>query len=191
MALVTTMGSKTANSYCTVEEADEYIAAQWPDDTVWADLEDEERENLLLLACLAMQNLIWLGWPVYENQALALPVWDYDEEDFDEDTVSIPDNVKKAQALIAYDVIYRGLKNRTSPDSGPATDAIKGFALFGDISVNFGSAAETPLTTGFNLAGLLRAGHPEIYLLLSPYVSEIGMVRDWTEQAPDLLDEIA
>jgi len=155
-------------------------------------MSDEEQENLLILAGMAMKNLFWLGWPGYEKQAMSWPRWmPNDDEDYDEENLEIPGAVKKAQALMAYDVIYRGLQKRTSPSAGPGTDAIKGVSLFGDISLSFGDKLDVPLKDGFSLTGLLRAGHPEIYLLLSPYVTEIGFIGDWSEQTPELLDEVA
>lgn len=192
MAINVTSGSKTANSFCTVAEADEFLEASGWDVSLWDALDDEEKENLLILAALALNNLSWIGWKCYERQNLAWPRWFEEEEYFTADTISLPDDIKKTQAFLAFDVIYRGIQGRTSPSAGPATDAVKSLSLFGDISLSFGNATEVPLRDGISLTGLLRAGHPEIYLLLSPYVVEIHFIGDWNAALPpDLLDEVA
>ena len=166
-----------------------------------------------MLAALAMNGLPWLGWQVYEKQAACWPRWPFPEamnpryarkyryysgfaytfpeDDYTAATAEFPVNVKKAQAYLAYDVIYRGIQGRTSPSAGPAQDAIKSLSLFGDISLSFGEHQERLLMNdSLSLLGLLRAGHPEIYLLLAKHVTEINFISDWSDYEPELLDEV-
>lgn len=190
MILVATTGASNANSLCDRSEARTYILASGLSITDWDDLSAEEQDNALILAGIALKNLIWDGFPCYMYQAMPFPRWRGDEEEFTADTAQNPETIKQAQALLAYDVIWRGLQGRTSPATGPATDAIKSLSLFGDISISFRDSAEIPLRNGITLAGLMRAGYSQIYLLLSEWATEIGFLSDWLEEEPDLLDEI-
>ena len=137
-----------------------------------------------------MTNMNWVGYPVYENQAMPWPRWTGHEDEFTAATAVFPNNIKKAQSYVAYDVIYRALQNRTSPSAGPAGDAIKAISLFGDISLTFENGTEVALRDGFGI-GMLLTQHPTIGLLLSPYVTQFGFIGDWIDETPDLLDEVA
>jgi hypothetical protein len=208
---ITTPGGSSSNSLCTVAEADDYLDASFYDTTAWFDLTEAEKGSLLVIAGLVMNGMNWIGWPVYENQAMCWPRWikaqkypnkahflsDYslfgeDESDlFTDETVKFPDAMKKAQAFIAYDVVYRGLQNRTSAAAGPASDAIRSLSLFGDISLSFDPGQEVPLRDLCNLSGFLRSRSLEVYTLLSPYVSEYCFTGDWDDWEPEFLDEVA
>lgn len=178
MALVTTAGSSSANSFITVAQADTYLAASPYDTTAWDALSDSEKENLLILAGIEMNNLAWRWWPIYTNQAMCWPRWETDEDDTD-----IPDNIKKAQAYIAYDVIWRGLQGGLTPSEGAGTDAITRLALFGELTVSFGDSASS-LAQGWPLTDLC-------HLLISQWVTRIKYTGQSSGTAPDLEDEIA
>lgn len=194
MALVTTNGSSSANSFITVDEADAHIAASSYVTSAWDELTDTEKENLLLLAAKVMQNMGWYKWPVYKNQALPFPRWDAEDaaDHVSGDEVEIPDDIKKAQAYIAYDVIYRGLQSgENNPADGPASDAISRLNLFGEVSITM-ATGEVPLADGSAWSRIIKGKHFAIDLLLNEWLTDFY----WTsgisdEDAPALLDEVA
>jgi hypothetical protein len=205
--LITTPGSSGSNSLCSLVEADAYIAASFYNKTAWDATEDSEKESLLIIGGMIFNGFTWLGWPVYTNQAMCWPRWlamqkpapgyigdtapSYDPDDLVEADAVFPDAIKKAFAYFCYDVLYRSLQNRTSPGAGPATDAIRSISLFGDISLSFSPDLEIPMRDLSSISGLLRTRSPEIWALLSPYVSEMYFISDWDAWQPALLDEVA
>ncbi len=214
--LITTLGGSTSNSMCTLAEADTYLTNSFYGGTYgtipaeWDDMDDAEKESLLILAGLVMNGMSWVGWPVYEDQAMCWPRWlvyktqsnnrlnitswgafaDDESELFTADTARLPDAVKKAQAYIAYDVVWRGLQNRTSPSAGPASDAIKSISLFGDVSLSFDPGQEVPMRDLQSINGFMRARAHEIYQLLAPYVTEMNFIGHWDDWTPTLLDAV-
>lgn len=218
--LVTIVGGATSNSLCSLTEADAYIAGSlYADKATWAGLEESEQESLLILAGLAFNGMNWAGWKCYTNQAMCFPRWKdpdppqsyrkprmvlgpfphtveygymFDDEDtlFTAATALMPDNIKKAQAYYAYDVIYRAIQNRTSPAVGPASDALNSISLFGDVSISWNQQLNVGLADIGSLTGLLRARSPEIYLLLQDWVCEY-MSHGHSRFEPTLLDAVA
>lgn len=214
--LITTLGGSASNSLCTLAEADTYLTASFyggtygviPDD--WDEMSDEEKESLLILAGLIMNGMSWIGWPVYEDQAMCWPRWltyktqsdnrltmtswglfPVDDSDlFTAETAKMPTSIKKAQAYIAYDVMWRGLQNRTSPSAGPASDAIKSISLFGDVSLSFDPGQEVPMRDLQSINGFMRARSHEIYQMLAPYVTETNLIGHWDDWTPTLLDAV-
>lgn len=206
-----------ANSLCSLAEADAFLTdsfyggAYGTIPAAWDDMDDGEKEQLLILAGMVMNRMTWVGWPVYEDQAMCWPRWlgnfdvsqtrydlglyggfptSWGDDNFTEETAQFPLNVKKAQAFIAYDVIFRGLQNRTSPTAGPATDAIKSINLFGDVSMSFDSGQEVPMRDLASLSALLRIRAYEIHELLAPYVAEMNFIGVWDDWEPALLDAV-
>ncbi|MBI4962497.1 MAG: hypothetical protein HY913_04410 [Desulfomonile tiedjei] len=183
MALVTTIGSKNSNSYITLAYADSVISvSSIYDTTAWNALTDAAREERLVLACLLMNRLSWAGFKVYTNQALAFPRWWTSG-----DEIEIPENVQKAQALIAYDVIHRGTVNVSDPSSGTSKAAVKSLSLFQSLSV---TRADGPMSPGdaslFEM--LIRSSHFPIYLLIEPYLTLFTVLPE--PQGPELLNEV-
>jgi len=199
MALNTTVGSKTANSFCTVVQADAYIAASlWSasDKALWTALSDSEVEALLKLAAIMMCGMGWIKYPVYKKQALPFPRWYVDDDgndvyvNDDDSTVGIPDAIKKAQAYIAFDVVYRALQDRTSPGDGVAGEAIERLSLFGDVSIGF-SKGETSIQNGSAWEDIISKEHWEIAVLIGKYYSPIEWVSNNERAIPDMEDEVA
>lgn len=214
--LITTLGGSTSNSLCTLAEADTYLADSFYGGTYgdipsdWDDMSDEEKESLLILAGLVMNGMSWVGWPVYEDQAMCWPRWlayktqpnsrltitswgtfpSDESELFTADTARLPVGVKKSQAFIAYDIVWRGLQNRTSPSAGPASDAIKSLSLFGDVSLSFDPGQEVPMRDLQSINGFMRSRSHEIYQLLAPFVTEMNFIGDWDDWTPMLLDAV-
>jgi len=191
MALVTTTGSSSANSLITLAEADVYIAASLYSQTGWDALSDDDKTAYIELAGRVINNLEWIGWPCYKNQAMAWPRWLPGDEDLDADSAEMPGDVKKAQAYIAYDVIYRGLQSRTDPSDGVGSEAIQRLSLFGDISISY-ATGEVPLSEGSAWTEIIRTDHFELDLLLSRYLTSVAFTSGRTDdKAPTLLDEVA
>jgi hypothetical protein len=73
--LNTTIGSKTANSYCTAAEADAILTGLGIYTlTSWTALQTAGKEFRLKLAAKLTDSMFhYIGWPVYMNQALAFP----------------------------------------------------------------------------------------------------------------------
>ena len=87
--LTTTVGSKSANSFVTVAQADAYLASSPYTLTQWAALTTEQKNLRLILAAKDMtQRLTWKGWKLHRNQALAFPRWWQHYQDVDTNTVS-------------------------------------------------------------------------------------------------------
>lgn len=101
MALITTPGSASADSYATVAEADAYIAIRgfattWP--TVEAD-----KEKLLKWAALLMNTWVWLGSAAASTQSLAWPRSGlYDTNGYALAETTIPAAIKNAQIEFAF-----------------------------------------------------------------------------------------
>jgi hypothetical protein len=200
MALDVTVGGNAANSFCTVAEADEWIAASHYPGDAWDAQTDGEKESLLVLAGMLMNNMSWCDYEVYEDQAMSWPRWSWESarEYEDGDVITIPAAIRKAQAWIAYDVVYRGLQGASSPSEGRGADAISSLSLFGDVSISFGGA-ERSLADGTAFARAVQSEHWPIYALISAYVSEVhftrGRTRAWwrvnkERDAPRLLDAV-
>lgn len=170
MSLFTTLGSKSANSYITVVEADSYLASSPYNLTAWSALTVAQKEYRLILAAKLMNTFSWAGYRVYENQALSFPLWFLDT-----DTVEIPEDIKTAQAYIAYAVIHRGLTEITNPADGRSSEPeIKRLSLFSSLVVE---ASENPVvkSDGSLFEALISSEHFPIYLLISDYLTQIQM----------------
>jgi len=213
--LVTIPGGSTSNSLCSLSEANGYLTNSFyaPYGTIppdWDAMDTSEQESLLILAGMVLNGMSWYGWQVYEDQAMCWPRWlksrkhskdkfiitgygifpDDSSEYFTAATAKFPESVKKAQALFAYDVMYRGLQGRTSAAVGPATDAIKSINLFGDVSLTFDPGQEVPMRDLQNLNSLLRIRAYEIYELLAPHVTEFNFIGHWEDWEPERLKSI-
>ena len=92
-----------ANSYGTLDEADDYMADHPYYSSTWADLSWQKKESLLTYAASYMDSLFaWNGYRVYEEQVLGWPrqsVTTYDHILLS--STSIPLKVKQAQFEIA------------------------------------------------------------------------------------------
>lgn len=60
------------DSYCTLEEANSYIATKL-NDSVWVNATDAEKEKALIGACIILDSYQWIGRKPNESQVLAWP----------------------------------------------------------------------------------------------------------------------
>ena len=109
--LVATAKSSTANSYCTLAEADQYHDDRPAVSTTWADASDGNKTKALLWATKLMESLfVWTGYATTTTQAIGWPrtgLLDRIDVSLDSDTV--PAEVKNAQAEYARALLVANL----------------------------------------------------------------------------------
>ena len=120
-AIVTTIGSASANSYVTEAEAETFFDDQ-PNATAWEDGDDDEKTRSLIAAASRLQRENWIGSRVDSTQKLAWPRVDAAKPDgvtggFFGSTgmgwgnievyasTEIPQEVKDAQCLLAFSML--------------------------------------------------------------------------------------
>ena len=192
MAIVTTPGGSSSNSFITIGEADSYLAATTLFDTSsWDSLAEAQKEERLIHAALLMKTRFnWIGWPVYRKQALPFPRWLPDEQEFDEDTVAVPKDVKKAQAYIALDIVHRGSVGLDPASDGTTKQALKRLFLFGSLDVTL-SDNPRPTSDPSSLGRAIASPHWIIEQMLSPYLTTVQFINAASAaEAPELLDEV-
>ena len=196
MDLITTLGGNRSNSFITVAQADAALSGHTiVDSSVWSILSEPEKTERLLYAGLILKNrYTWLYWPVYRNQALPFPRWYLDEEGR---TVyvgggsepGIPENIGKAQALIALNVVHRGSVGLSSPGTGKSGPALKRLALFGSLDVTL--SEELPSFRDQNrLAKTIESTQWMIEELIREYVAQARFHLGGSPQAPAPLGEV-
>ena len=113
--LVATAKSETANSYCTLAEADQYHDDRPAVSTTWADASENNKIRALLWATKLMESLFtWNAYATTTTQALGWPrtgLLDRIDATLDSDT--IPEEVKNAEAEFARQLLVanRGQDN--------------------------------------------------------------------------------
>ena len=110
--LVATAKSATANSYCTLAEADQYHDNRPAASTTWADASENEKIRALLWSTKLMESLFtWTGYATTTTQAVGWPRTGLLERiDVVLDSDTVPSEVKDAQAEYARQLI---LANRS------------------------------------------------------------------------------
>lgn len=137
MALITTPGAVNADSYVTVAEADDYVAARYGAEDSWLALSEEGKERRLQIAALALDSLPFRGVRACLTQALAFPrllpgtvlfeaalrggsrpvpfkTWAEVESAASlagVEVPGVPKGVKEAQVEVAYQVVHNELMN--------------------------------------------------------------------------------
>ena len=95
------LGSASANSFVTVDEADTYH--ENINNTAWAALSDEAKEAAIIRAGSFLNGLSWRGERQFQLQAMCWPrVNVLDDDDYLRVTSDIPTAVKNAQMELAY-----------------------------------------------------------------------------------------
>ncbi|AMR77676.1 DnaT-like ssDNA-binding protein [Cupriavidus nantongensis] len=114
MAIDTTTGSPTADSYVSVAEADAYHSKRG--NTAWAGVAADDKESALVRATGYVDaEYSWKGVRASAGQALAWPRYDVRTDGYPVDPDVVPQRVKDAVCELA-------LKTRTgelSPDISP------------------------------------------------------------------------
>lgn len=177
MSLNVKVGGVETDSFITVAEADAYLADLPDDDTAWNTLTVTEKELRLEMAAQLMGNLKWRGQRVYKNQGLCFPrsIQGYHA------TIHrhyIPEDIKKAQAFVAYSIIHRALENRPSSVTDEELEGrINQVSLGGLLTV---SVAGSGTTSGSYLDKLVKDAQFPLYLIVKKWVIQVRgrMVRD-------------
>jgi len=105
--LVATAKSTTANSYCTLAEADQYQDDRPAVSTTWADASENNKIRALLWATQLMESLFdWNGYASTTTQALGWPRQGLLERiDVALDSDTVPQEVKDAQSEYARQLL--------------------------------------------------------------------------------------
>jgi hypothetical protein len=105
--LVATAKSSTANSYCTLAEADQYQDDRPAVSTTWADASENNKIRALLWATQLMESLFnWNGYASTTTQALGWPRQGLLERiDVVLDSDTVPSEVKDAQSEYARQLL--------------------------------------------------------------------------------------
>ncbi|MFH1114805.1 MAG: DnaT-like ssDNA-binding protein [Pseudomonadota bacterium] len=192
MAIVTTPGGSSSNSFITVAEADDYLAAATLFDTSpWNGLNETQKEQRLIHAALLMKTrFCWIGRPVYKKQALPFPRWSPDEQTLDEDSAVIPESIKEVQAYIALDIVHRGTVGVPPASEGTRKPDLKRVSLFGSLDVTLGDGLQAPAEPS-SLSLSIASRHWVIERMLSPYLTTVQFITAASaDESPRLLDEV-
>jgi hypothetical protein len=192
LAIITTPGGSSSNSFITVSEADAYLAATTLFDTSpWQSLTEAQKEERLILAALLMKTRFnWIGWPLYKKQALPFPRRMPGDEDFDESAIAIPEDIKNAQAYIALDIVHRGSVGLTPASHGTPKPDLKRLSLFGSLDVTLSDTAQGTSDPS-SLGRAIASPHWVIEQMLSRYLTTIRFINAASiDDAPELLDEV-
>jgi len=165
MSLNTNIGGRESDSFITVSQADAYLTSGIDDVTAWNALSDAAKEVRLRLAANLLGMLRCRGRKIYCGQALAFP------RSCQDVAHSIPEEVKEAQAWIAYSVVHRALANRpvdvTEDVSGSDVSQVM---LGGLLMVSFRGTA---LSGGSFLEQIVRSANFPIYLKLKRWITQV------------------
>lgn len=178
MGLITIVGGRESNSYCTLKEGAVFIALLGVDLTAWENLEQAQQEFCFVLAAQAMHYFPWTGRRAYCGQALDFPRTS-------QDNVTVyPEEIKQAQAQIAFNVIFRALQALANqPSEGATTDLskVRQVSLGGLLSVSFDNMAAKG---GTIMDMLTRSLQFPIYMAVTRWVSQFrgGVVGDAEEE---------
>lgn len=151
MALDTTIGGNSSDSYVAVEDLNTYVESVYGDTaSTFLDLEVSAKELRLKLAALTMNNFPYRGVKASRNQRLEFPRWwrtddeysfivedeDYilDYVDIEESAPTIPAEVGYSQMEITYQVVNHMLSMDTL--AFPEKE-IKSFGLGGSLELEF------------------------------------------------------
>ncbi|MFH0825762.1 MAG: DnaT-like ssDNA-binding protein [Pseudomonadota bacterium] len=131
MSLVSTVGGTDSNSFITSTEANAILADAPFDAGGWLELGETAREKRLELAAVALALLPFGGYRVYQDQALAFP------RTCQRITSVIPQEIKEAQAYVAFLVIGPMLSHCAESSSELAAPSVSRASLDGVIDVSF------------------------------------------------------
>jgi hypothetical protein len=159
MALVTTPGSATADSYISLTEADIYAAARFGSD-VWSALSDADQEKALRQATRDIDRGRFRGVKTNPGQALQFPR-DYRSESA-ADSLDVPDEVQEACFEQALWVAQHSATGGRSVRQQLQSEGVRSFRV--------GSTAET-----FEGSGM-RWLCPEASALLAPWIERWGRI---------------
>jgi len=131
IALDTTVGGASANSYISLADADTYLEPH-PDFSTWDALSDAVKNAHLVQATRILDTEYFEGWKYDESQALQFPRSSQSVVDSYTAVTAIPPNIKNAQCEQAIFLAVHGMSRR---DEFRA-DGVKNLGIGGAGSVN-------------------------------------------------------
>ena len=170
-----TIGEYSYNVYADLAYAMRYQAAR-PYNKAWVDASPEERQRALVMGTdVVDSSFIWKGSRVELNQPLDFPRNGlfFDENGNSLDTLEIPDDIKRASAEQAFEILRDGdivsAENARGSSSGSITttgtlDKIK----VGSIELDYGQSTTSKSSTNTANDNLLITGS-----YLSQYVTNL------------------
>ena len=119
MALIVTPGASNANSYATLIEADAYHDTRLHN-AEWTAAGDATKEAALIWATRELDaNFCWYGRKATEEQSLDWPRYGmYDKDGYSIDSDIVPDQVKNAEAELAFMLIKDDRTTAADPECG-------------------------------------------------------------------------
>jgi len=141
VAIVATVGGSTSNSYCTLAEAEIYIASIPTPGSWTSSVLDDTKNRALVQACrLIEENFTWNGYPVTpEVQSLSWPQYgQYLRTGKIIANTEIPQDLKNAQVELARQLLAA---DRTA-DQDAAAQGITAVSA-GPVSVQFNTLVAT------------------------------------------------
>lgn len=151
MALITTVGGSTTNSYVTIDEAEAYLELAGYTYTEFEGLDDGPKELRLTTAALLLNTLPLRGFKACRDQRLEFPRWWRTDEGFPvtEDQYlayseiaaagyappTVPSEIQQAQIEVAFHYVHGGIMQLDSM-AYPERE-IKSFTLGGSLEIEF------------------------------------------------------
>ena len=130
-----TASSSSANSYGTVEEADDYFSSFLYNDD-WSSLSTEQKQKLLVMATRRLDVERYYGLRTVESQNLEFPrYYLVDWQGLPIGEAEVPTKLKEAQFELAYYLLQNQSRNPT--ETSDFGDPVS-FSLGGTISVSYG-----------------------------------------------------
>lgn len=179
MAIITTAGSATANSYASVAELDAYAENRLPVAAAFATASDELKEAALIAAARGIDaNIDWTGVAtVPETQAMTWPrAGMLNRNKYAIANTVIPVDLKNAQCEFAYQLIAGA--DKVSDDDAAA----KGVASLkaGSVAIGF-QTVNTATEESVDMI-LRRLGNEFAYLTAVPGEVRRLLVSSWFNQ---------
>jgi hypothetical protein len=140
VALVSTLGGTTSNSYVTLADATAYFVDRL-DSSAWSDASIRQQQNALIMATMRLEAETYVGSKAYYTQRLQWPRYStFDRDGIVYDYLTIPGIVQQATCELALALLRE-----------PALYESSGLEQF--VNVKLGSIDVTP-----------RAGTPTVEL---------------------------
>lgn len=173
MTLIAYTGGAESNSYADLTWLEAYMVTIYgsPLSSDWTGLTTAQKEWCCEMACHMMGYLPLRGRRSYRYQGLPFP------RTCQTDPAVVPTEVKQAEAMLAYEIAAPSMAQELSSIGTVPSGNISGLTI-GPLTVNFATS-----TSGYYgiMTRLLKSGHPQIYLKLKKFISQIRGPKMRTE----------
>ncbi len=144
VVIVATVGSASANAFCTLAEADTYLEGKLPSPTTWDAASDDTCNRALVSATRELSALGWQGEQTTATQALAWPrQWVVDPKAPSADYIDpaiVPDAVKAATVELALLMVNAGT---TDLAALPSSEGVVQ-RVVGELSTTYADPGQRP-----------------------------------------------